>query len=232
MPASNPMRRAFPSFNGYAPKEGPKALPVDFDFSSVGSAELNLLLENTEGQIQYVQSMWVDNSDNPGALTIRFGGTNQRVVIPANAQGNWPVITIDQVRATISSPINAAARGQIIFLNVPMPMMQFGPITVNTAAAVLRGSWSDFSGTVAVGGTSQALIPANAARNGILIQNPTSEIEPLFINFDAAASVAGGSIELLPGQIWPPDQTTVLSSQAINVTAATAAHRFIAKELV
>lgn len=232
MPASNARRTAFPVFNGFAPKQGPRGLPIDFDFSSVASVDVNMLLENTEGEIQYIQSIWADNSDNPGALTIRFGATNQRLIIPANAQGLWPVITIDQLRATISSPVNVNARGQIIFLNVPMPMMQFGPITVNAAAAVLRGSWSDFSGTVAVGGTSQALIPANAARNGILIQNPTNEIEPLFINFGAAASVAGGSIELLPGQIWPPDQTTVLSSQAINVTAATAAHRFIAKELV
>lgn len=226
------MRTAFPVFNGYAPKEGPKALPVDFDFTTLGTFAFDLMLENSEGVIQFVQSVYVDNSDNPGALTMRFAQTGQRLVIPANSQGQYPVICPDQTQVTMSSPVNASAVGRIILMNVPMPYTQWGPVTVNVPAVnITPVVASNFSGTIAAGGVSQVAIPANAARLGFTIQNASNGAEILLIDFGTAAA-PGSAIELLPGQIFPPNGSPYISRQSINVRAATTGHAFIAKEYV
>ena len=224
------VKTSFPVFNGYAPKEGPKALPVPFDFSSVGTMSFDLLLENTEGILQFVQSVYVDNSDNPGPLTITFAQTRQRLIVPANSQGNYPVICPDQTQVTMSSPVNASAVGRIILMNVPMPYTQWGPVTVNINA-ITPVVASNFSGTIAAGGVSQVAIPANAARLGFTIQNASNEAEILLIDFGTAAA-PGSAIELLPGQIFPPNGSPYISRQSINVRAATTGHAFIAKEYV
>jgi hypothetical protein len=231
---SNDLKTSFPVFNGFAPKEGPKALPIAFDFSSVSSMEVDLFTENTNGVIQYVQSVYVDNSLNPNDLEIRFPSTLQKIVIPATAQGVWPVFSIDQVRLTISSTIDPNARGNIILLNVPMPLTQWGPLTVNaniTAETITAVLATDFSGVLTLGGTSETVIAANANRKGFLIQNPPTEIESLFVDFGIAAA-PGTAIELAPGQIFPPNGSPYVTTQSINVVAATTGHVYIAKEFV
>lgn len=227
---SNNTRAAFSTFNGYAPKEGTKALPVDFDFRTTGVIDVDLQVENTNGVIQMVQSIWIDNTNNPNPLTIVFGVTRQRIVCPASAHGMWPVITVDQVSFRMSSVVSAGAVGQVILLNVPMPYTQGGPVTVNanvTAAPIQRVNETDFSGTIAAGGVSQIAIAANALRYGLLIQNPTNEIEPLLLEFGNVAA-PGVSIELLPGEKFVTNN--FVSIQSVNVRAATTGHAFIAKE--
>lgn len=230
---SSVIKTAFPTFNGYAPKEGVKALPIFFDFRSVNFLEFDLLLENTQGSIQMVQSVWVDNADNPNPVEILFGVTNQRVVVPANVQAMCPVITVDQTKVKITGTINPAAVGQIILMNVPMPYTQVGAVTVNvptiTIDPITQVTATDYSGTIDAGGTSQTLMASNANRLGFTVQNPTSEIEPLYINFTGPAG-AGDSIELLPGQIFPPNGSPYVSSEEITINAATTGHVFIAKE--
>ncbi len=117
---SNSQRSAFSVFNGFAPTEGPKALPIQFDFSAATSFDVNLLTENTNGVIQFVQSIWVENHNNPSPLVITFQGTGQIIKVPAFAQGCWPVFSTDQVVFNLSTLQNAAAIGKVILLNVPM----------------------------------------------------------------------------------------------------------------
>lgn len=226
----NVKRTAFPIYNGYGPAEGAKILPLTFDFSSVASYSENLLIENTEGVIQFVQSVFVDNSDNTNPLVILIAVTNQRLIVPANAQGIWPIFTVDQTRFTISTTPAANLSVNVSFANVPMPFTQWGPTTVNNSTALVTGSYTDYSGTITVGGASQAAIPANGNRKGYFIQNPISATEPLYVNFTDPASSGGDSIELLSGQLLSSD-SLVLSLEQINVVAATGAHSYIAKEL-
>lgn len=229
---SNSMKTAFPVFNGYAPKDAPKALPIPFDFSTVDSFEFDLLNENTQGIIGFVQSVYVDNYDNPNPLEIYVFGTQQRVVIPAGATGIWPIFSIDQVKMRVSSANDPAAIGSIILLNVPMPLTQWGPIDVTaniTAETITQVSAANFSDVIALGGTSQSAIGANANRKGFLIQNPATEIESLYIDFGIAAA-PGSAIELPPGAMFPPNGSPYVTAQQINVYAATTGHAYIAKE--
>lgn len=90
------------------------------------------------------------------------------------------------------------------------------------------GTYTDRSGTVTAGTVSQTLMAANPIRKSILIVNPTTATENLFINFTAAASTtAVGSIPIPPGGSYSPGFVT---TEQINITATTTAHAFIAKE--
>lgn len=98
-------------------------------------------------------------------------------------------------------------------------------------AAVWYGTFTDRSGTVATGGTSQVLAAYNPSRKVLVIQNPSAQTESLFINFSSSASTSDGkSIELAPGEHFIMDAFGFLTWEAVNVTAATSSHPFMAKE--
>lgn len=98
------------------------------------------------------------------------------------------------------------------------------PVTSNTP----RGTYTSRSGTVTTGGTSQQIMAVNANRKSIIIENPIAATETLFFNFTSAASTTTDSIGLAPGGIYSP--TNFISTEAINVTATTTGHAFVAKE--
>lgn len=234
MSGNNAQMTAYSVFNGMAPTEGPKALTINFDLSETGSMSDDLLLENTNGVIQFVQTVYVDNSLNPNDLTIYFPITRQKLVIPATAQGNWPVFSPDQTQFTVSTTPTENAKGSLIFLNVPMPLTTWGPQTINaniTASTIEPViSAADHSGTVTTGGDSQIAIPANAARKGFLIQNPSDQIEPLYLDFGGTGAAQYTSIEILPGQMFPANGQPYIYQGDINVMAVSTTHPYIAKE--
>jgi hypothetical protein len=117
-----------------------------------------------------------------------------------------------------------------------------GNLKVNCTAgcaggATIVGSYTNKSGTISVGGTSQQLMAANVGRKGFLIQNPctaTSQgigtAENLTINFSSGATTSGGnSIELTPCGSYV--EYGPVTTEAINVNAATSSHAYVAKEL-
>lgn len=92
---------------------------------------------------------------------------------------------------------------------------------------------TDRSSTIAVAATSQVVANQNPDRKRLIIQNPANQVESLFINFGAAATIstatAANSLEILPGGVFdtaggpvPIDQVTII--------ATTATHPFTAKE--
>lgn len=219
----------FPVFNGYAPTEGPRALAVDLDHSVKTSIDIDLYREETAGIINVIQSVWVDNSNNDFPLTLTFQGTGQRLVIPATAQGLWPVIAPE--KPSFNSASSGGVDVTIILLNVPMPMMQFGP--VNVTVPVATGTFTNRGIELDTGGVSEQIMAADITRKRIIIQNPPSEFESLFINFGAAAtdnSATIDSIELAPGETFDSASGPV-STETVNVIAATTSHKIIAKEM-
>jgi len=102
----------------------------------------------------------------------------------------------------------------------------------------LQGTFTDRSGSMTTGGTSKTLAVTNSSRKRIYIENPSSAAgqgiaaaESLYINFTSNAGVDNGtSIELTPGGIFDSGPGPV-STEQINVNAATTSHVFIAKEM-
>lgn len=224
----------FPVFNGYAPAQGPKALPVTLDFTVDTTIVIDFTAAEESNGISFVQSVWVDNSANPNALNLFFDVTQQNIVVPAFAQSVFPIIATLKSKCTASTLAVVPTLLRAIFVNVPMASEMWGPATVNIASVNLnpiQGVFIDRSGVIAAIGVSQAIMAINAGRKRFFIQNPSSAIESLFFNFTGAAVVGGpGSLELLPGGSYDSSMGPV-STEAIAVAAATAGHVFIAKEM-
>ena len=136
------MTQGFPVSNGYAPQGGPRALPLSFDFTNVASYSLDLVQEVERNEINMVQSIFVDNGNNANTLVIIFDQTLQPIRVPAGAQGIWPVITPKDAPRFVISTTQAAVVVNIILLNVPMPLTQWGPVavTVNNVNATFTYS--------------------------------------------------------------------------------------------
>jgi len=233
-------RSAFKTAMNYTPKQGQRSLPISYNFTNQALFADDLGPEMQAGEIDIIQSVYVDNSKNPNALTIQFlYGPQQPLVIPGLAQGVYPVIHAGVVRYTASTT-QGAVTVNIVWLNTQATFTQWGPVTLNVANVnPAQGSFTDRSGAMAAGGVSQQLAAANAARKSIYIENPATAAgqnivaaESLFINFTAAATVNGGnSFEITPGGYWPPSSYNTVTIEQINVNAATIGHRYIAKEM-
>lgn len=200
---ANTIKQAFPVFNGYAPKQGPKALPVTLDFSEKAEQAFDLVLENTEGVIDYIQSIYVDNSDNPNTVEFIFGVTNQRLVVPAGAQGNWPVIAPSQTRIFTRSTVDPKARVNVLLMNVPMPYTQWGPQTVNVNPTISIEPYQGNPGNSFASNVPDAVtlvLAANANRKAVFLEASPNNVSGIEI------TIAGKMLTtLLPGAKWNSD---------------------------
>lgn len=128
--ASEDYKATFPHWWGYAPAErtGARAMPINIDFDANNvTYTADLFKENTDGAMPFVQSVWVDNADNPDPLFILTRGINQRIIVPAFSQACRPVFAQDQVKLVLTTGPNligvlTSKRVQIILLNVPVPI--------------------------------------------------------------------------------------------------------------
>lgn len=89
-------------------------------------------------------------------------------------------------------------------------------------------TWTDRSGTITTGGTSQQVMAANGGRRAFLIQNPCTAIESLFVEQGATATTTT-SVELPPCAIWQ-GFGGLSTNLAVNVNAATTGHAYTGKE--
>lgn len=97
-------------------------------------------------------------------------------------------------------------------------------------AANGNGKITDLSGTIAAGGTAQALVGANELRRGYSVMNLSAG--KLFINDvggTAVSTEAGASITINAGDLYesPRDQRP---TQAISILGATTGQAFAARE--
>lgn len=228
------MQASYQVFNGLAPADGqPKSLPYTFDFTNSATVTLDLLLEEIQGVIEFVQGIYVDNASNANPVTFVFPITKQRLIVPAFTQGIYPVIAPEATRIVATATIGMTVAVQL--LNVPVAFQAWGPTTLNVAnVSPAQGVFTDRSGSIAATGVSQLLAAINANRKLILIENPANAATSLFINYTAAASDNSGaapySYEILPGGYFPPSNVNVVSTEAVNITG-TIGQKFIAKEM-
>ena len=120
---------------------------------------------------------------------------------------------------------------------VPIRLVDLGDgsfsvsVVVGTGAAVItqptRGALTNRSGSIAAGGTSQQLAPANATRNYLFIQNVSAN--DIWFNFGTAAVVDQPSVRLLPGQSFSMEGTFV-STEVVNIISANTGDKYVAKE--
>ncbi len=89
----------------------------------------------------------------------------------------------------------------------------------------LRVTHVSASSTITTGGTAQSAVTANANRVYLLVQNPKTETETLFVSMSGTATSTGTSIGLERGEKLIFDHAVPIG--AVSVIAATTGHKFV-----
>lgn len=183
-------RNTYKVFNGYAPTEGSRALPLAFDFSQAASYSGDLVLAQNMGNLEFVQSVFVDNSANSYPVTLSFNQVNQSIVFPPYAQGYMPVLVPNEPRYTIASSGNVVV--DVIFLTFPMPAVVWSANSPGSGGASSPKDYS--SAPPALSANLLATAPANPKRTNIEYQNQSANQHQLVLD-DGAGN--GLTIELM-----------------------------------
>lgn len=228
--------------------EGPRTFGVTFDFTAAPGTQ-TFALDNASMGVTSIQSVFIDNSNNSSTALFSVNGSPQIINMPPFSQGIMPLLLAGDTGINVTVVTAGTVKIPVLFMNVQHDGLIWsaqgnvivgtvavsGAITANNPTAVPTSK----AGAIAAGGASQQLMAANGARKGLMIQNPTDEVgqggiaarEALYLNFGASAAGVddGISIELQPGGALFLTQGAIPTS-AINVTAATIGHKFIAFE--
>lgn len=99
---------AYRVFNTECPSDRPKAVTLNLDFSAAtGSNGTPIALDFVEilqtERLPYVQTLFIDNSQQTVELSVMVGITGQVIKCPPNAQGYFPVLCPNPSRLTFSS---------------------------------------------------------------------------------------------------------------------------------
>lgn len=208
-------RISYPMTWGTMAAKGPLCLPIDdLDFTSVAEISGDLEKELTNGTIDQIQSVYIDNSANANSFTLTFLGSGQRIVVPAGAQNMYPVLAPAPLRYKAATTI-AAVIVPISFTNVPLPLAQWGPMTVNVAAvnaSMVPVQKNVTTTNFVLTGAADNVLAANAARTRLVLQAAPNNAGPIAINYGAAPAL-GTTLMLGPGEKWDSSVGPVSAQQ-------------------
>lgn len=226
------IKRAFKTGIMLQPKAYPVAVPVELDFSSVGTVEIDLWTQQTDNQLDFVQSIYVSNYDNADVLTITFPG-GQVIHVPAGAEGYYPASAeFGKFTAKFETQADDGLIIPIVLLNVPVASQQWGPITVTAVPFTPVNVQLSGNGLV-LSGASETLINANPARKGFLIEAPTGNNGSIWINFGGGPAAADEtSFEITPGGYFPPAGAAFTYTTQEVTVIGTAADLVVCKEFL
>lgn len=197
-----------------------KTLPFLVPLASAATAELDLTNPQTQGVIDQIQSVYIDNSDNTSEFSITTNN-GQNVTCPASTQGWFPLLSANPPVFQFASL--GAVDVPIFFCNVPMPLGTWLTDRSRVSQALPLTSFSVVSDAVA---GSYQLMPADAFRGYVVIKAP--ETEDLWINpvggtasvggLDCFKIAMGGTYESLT-EAWPGQINYRSNGTAVNITA-------------
>lgn len=107
--------------SGYAPRQGPQGLRWEFYVSPIAPVIKDFYQEMSEMQIEFIQSVWVENHNNPNPLYLTFQGLGQVLKVPANTQGLYPVLAAAPFNVMATVLTGESVGVACIFMNMPMP---------------------------------------------------------------------------------------------------------------
>ena len=210
--------------NQSMPKLGwAKTLPYTARLATLLTDSLDLTNAVSQGIIDQIQSVWIDNSNGALPFVLLVDGVGQATICPAYSQGWFPILTTYPQQFTFSG---SGADVKLFFNNVPMPVGTWyaGPKAANNSPMGLP--LTDLSAVSVAAST--VLIPANVNRQYLFIKAP--ELDDLWISLNG--SVAGidalGSFKLPKSFVY--ESAERLSNMAITVFCATAALNITAFE--
>lgn len=87
-----PARMSFALPSTQKPTSGPVGVNVALDFTGGDNITGDLTLEQVQGVIEFVQSIYINNAANTKSLSLTFNGLSYNITIKAGQQGLFPVI--------------------------------------------------------------------------------------------------------------------------------------------
>jgi hypothetical protein len=111
-------------FGAVVPGEGPRAVPVNFNFANAATFTLNYSNQQNLGLISMVQTVFVDNSNSDVAVLLTFGGVNQTIIAKGRTQGYYAVCASNPFYLSITSP-GSNSTVTVILLNFPVTSAQW-----------------------------------------------------------------------------------------------------------
>lgn len=78
---------------GYSPKQGARAIRVPLNFNSLGVTQISFdtFKEQATGQIEFIQSVFIDNSANAMGLALAFPALGQVLTVRTQMVGYFPI---------------------------------------------------------------------------------------------------------------------------------------------
>lgn len=123
-----PGRMSFALPNSQIPVQGPAGINGELNFVAVDNVTGDLALEQASGTLDFIQSIWIDNSLNTKSLSIIFSGTGQKITVKAGRQGIYPVIASNGSLSWRATSVAAAVIVPVIFMNVQQPYFQWDAV--------------------------------------------------------------------------------------------------------
>lgn len=114
------LQTAFAIANVIVPKGGPKVIPTALDFSNAAEISMDGELIVSQGGIEYIQGVFIDNADNPDKFSLNMEGVNQRIVCPANSQGYFSIMATNPPKMIASTVQTNGRIINVYFYNVPI----------------------------------------------------------------------------------------------------------------
>jgi len=125
---------AYRVFNGLAPAAYPRSAPISVDLTTTTAQRVNLQQARDEDKIEWVQTIYADNSANTAPLIIQCAITNQVITFPPGSQGYLPVLATEPDFVFTST---GAAKIQVQFITVAMPALLWD---ANTGTAIITAN--------------------------------------------------------------------------------------------
>ncbi len=108
-------------FNARVPKRGPRCIPINLDFGTIGpDIDYSLDYQNMEsrGFMEMVQSVFVDNANNATEFIITCSISRQSLRIPPYSQAYLAILMPNPPRMVFTSESGGVV--QVVLLNFPV----------------------------------------------------------------------------------------------------------------
>lgn len=126
------------------PPEGPTAIPVPLDFTLATKYTLNMQNVISRNFFSMLQSVFIDNSNNPASITLEFDNTSQPLTLEGGEQGYLQVLCQNPAVISFSSTGDVSDVA-VYLLNFPVVNCVW---VANASLAPSNVAFETFSGGV------------------------------------------------------------------------------------
>lgn len=186
---------AHKTYNCAQPKKGSEVVSLTLDLQNNTTSIVDFTVSEFASVIEFIQSLYIDNSLNGAPLSVQNDVTNQIITVPANSQAYKSVLVSERAKFTFTS--TGGAMVPIQFLNFPVAGETWDTgvgTSADISVNVVGNNATDGSGTITTGATAQNLFAGTAPANGFAVYNPDPTNDLWVSDSTTAAANAVGSI--------------------------------------